>query len=233
MQILIVFLFLLFIMKLTEIYLKKAFKLKPAIGIAFFNNTGSDNFAGSDSNDDSDMKIAGKNNQNKSRDDTLDEAAELIKQKENGNVEKARKLGELLSTEIIKIDGESAFGEDKAEDCDLRMQRRLLLAFTACSCVENCISNKIIQRVIVNSFYNCIKLENEQFYEDLKGSGAFSFYYLCVRRGGDVDKCIGKTFAMLCGRENDTVIAELGTALYYRFNDVIQKAITSAEFKKN
>lgn len=180
--------------------------------------------------DDSDIKIAGEEQKNIISDDeeARREAEELEIQKKNGNVARADALGGKLAAEIIRMDGEAAFGEDMGEDSELRLERRLLLAFTACRRLEELLGSKIIQRVAVNSFYNNVKAENARFYDDLKRSGAFSFYTLCVRKGVAVDKNIGRTFAMLCGRENDLVIAELGTALYYRYGDFIKTAVQSS-----
>lgn len=214
------------------------FILRKAAGPTFsrplcFASCGNDSprvQAGNETDSDEDIKIAGEENKNKISDDeeALREAQELEKQKRNGNVARADSLGIKLAEEIIRMDGEAAFGEDNREDSDLRLQRRLLLAFTATHCLEKLLSNKIIQRVAVNSFYNSVKNENQRFYDDLKGSGAFSFYTLCVRKGVHVDKNIGRTFAMLCGRENDLVVTELGTALFYRYTDFIRNAVETS-----
>lgn len=181
--------------------------------------------------DDSDIKIAGEEKK-APVDDSLKEAEELRKQKENGNLERARRLGQLLSKDIIRLDGESSFGEDEEESCEVRMQRRLLLAFAACYGVDVFVENKMVGKVAVNSFYDTLKKSLPAFYDDLSGSGAFSFYYLSVRRGGNVEKNIGKTFAMLSGKEDDSVLSELGEALFIRFTDVIEKTIESVNFVK-
>ena len=45
----------------------------------------------------------------------------------------------------------------------------------------------------------------------------FSFYYLAFRRGNDVERRIGQTFAMLCSHDGDPIYQELGEALYCWF----------------
>lgn len=179
--------------------------------------------------DDSDIKIAGQEPA-KSVDDSQDEASELEQQRQNGNLEKAHALGAALSEKIISQDGESGFSQDSSEDGNTRMQRRLLLAFAAFHTVETNIKSEVLQGVAVNTFYNTLKESLPEFYEDINESGSFSFYTLCVRRGGNIESCIGHTFAMLSGREGDAVMEELGTALYLRFVDVTLKTIKSFKF---
>lgn len=176
--------------------------------------------------EDSDIKIAGDRTENKPV-DTLSDAKELERQRKCGNLEKAHTLGEALSEKIICEDGESTFGQDSAEDEKIRMQRRLLLAFAACNAVETNIKSRVLQGVVLNVFYDSLKNSLPGFYDDISESGSFSFYTLCIRRGGNVERCIGDTFAMLTGREGDQIMEELGEALFMRFLDVANKTIKS------
>lgn len=181
--------------------------------------------------DDSDIKIAGAPSEAPADEAAL-EAEELRRQKENGSLDHARTLGKLLSKDIVRIDGEEAFGQDARESGAVRIQRRLLLAFAASHGVETFVANKLVAKAALNAFYDTLQKEQPAFYDDLNGSGAFSFYVLCVRRGGSVEKEIGKTFAMLAGKEGDDVLAALGEALFIRFTDVIRGAIASVGLGK-
>lgn len=181
--------------------------------------------------DDSDIKIAGgKIEQPKV--DTLEDANELENQRVCGNLEKAKKLGKTLSDKIIDEDGECSFGSDSNEDDKTRIQRRILLAFAACESVENNIKSRVLQGVVLNVFYDTLKNALPDFYEDINGSGSFSFYTLCARRGGDVPHSVGETFAMLVAKEGDRVMEELGEALYIRFGDASLKIIESFNIKQ-
>ena len=54
-------------------------------------------------------------------------------------------------------------------------------------------------------------------------NGAFSFYYLAYRRGSEVERRIGQTFAMLCSHDGDPIYQELGEALYCWFLSVVKE----------
>ena len=56
-------------------------------------------------------------------------------------------------------------------------------------------------------------------------SGAFSFYYLAYRRGNEVDRRIGQTFAMLCAHDGDPIYQELGEAIYCWFISRVSKKL--------
>lgn len=183
--------------------------------------------------DDSDIKIAGEDDKGDTGEQSVEtDVNELEIQRASGNVEKARALGKTLTQKIISQDGESSFGEDEREDASLRTQRRLLLAFAAINTVESNVKSKVLQGVIINEFYNSLKTALPEFYDDIGESGSFSFYTLCVRRGGDVDACIGQTFAMLADKGGDNVMEELGKALYMRFVDVALNTIKSFNIKQ-
>lgn len=181
--------------------------------------------------DDSDIKIAGKEPVKDENSEAESEASELKTQRENGNVSKANELGSALSDKFISADGVSAFGTDSEENSAVKTQRRLLLAFTAVNTIEKNIENSILRDIVIKSFYDSLKSVLPDFYDELNKSGSFSFYTLAVRRGGETEKFIGETFAMLCGKEKDKVYTEFGTALYLKFVDVILKAVKSYDFK--
>lgn len=177
--------------------------------------------------DDSDIKIAGEEPSEDEDRAVETQVSELEIQRKNGNLEKARALGAALAQKLISHDGESSFGEDILEDAPLRKQRRLLLAFAVINTVETNINSQILQGVIINVLYDTLKTSLPEFYDDIGKSGSFSFYTLCVRRGGNVDTSIGQTFAMLADKSGDNVVEELGKALYMRFVDVTLNTIKS------
>jgi hypothetical protein len=181
------------------------------------------------SEDDSDIKISG-STEIQHEDYNILEVSDMQKQKENGNLNKARELGELLFTQIIKNDDEANFGLDIAESKDTQLQRRILLAFTVIFCADKYIKNQIVNKAIENSFFNIFRANQFELYTNLEASGAFSFYYLCVRRNEKIEQDIGHVFAMLCGKENDQIMQELGTALFLHYSDVIKKTIKSIKF---
>lgn len=182
--------------------------------------------------DDRDIKIAG-SEKIEPEDNAAQDAEELRREHENGNLALARRLGKQLAQKLVDMDGEAFFGKDPGEDEALRDQRRLLFAFTAGYGVERFVPGKLLQDVTTNSFYNALKALLPEFYASLDSAGAFSFYYLCVRREEKPEAAIGKNFAMLSGKSGREVIERLGEALFIRFSDVIKNTITGFDFKND
>lgn len=176
--------------------------------------------------DDSDMKIAGVPSAPERPDET---EKELEMHKQNGNLKKAHALSTELAKKIMDADGGTTFGLDSSESDEVRMQRRLLLAFAVDYSIDSNIKG-ILGQVVLNDFYDNLKNNVPDFYEDIRESGSFSFYFLCVRNNGNVEHCIGNSFARLAGCEGDTVMAELGEALYYHFKDIVENTIRQYHF---
>ncbi len=156
---------------------------------------------------------------------------DLVRQKDNGNLEKARQLGAILAAEVESDDGEFVFGDASAEENhDLVLQRRLLLAFVIDHGLNVFCPNSIITEIASSSFYETIQEDAPGIYEDIRENGAFSYYLLCVRNGDRIDEEIGATFADLIGHKGDHVYQELGTALYLRFMDVVGQKVKELGF---
>ena len=69
-----------------------------------------------------------------------------------------------------------------------------------------------------------IRAKDADLYKTSADTGAFSFYYLAFRRGGEVDRRIGQTFAMLCSHDGDPIFQELGEALYCWFLSAVKNS---------
>lgn len=76
-----------------------------------------------------------------------------------------------------------------------------------------------------NSFNNELESLAPTLYKGIGDSGAFSFYYLAYRRGNEVDRRIGQTFAMLCAHDGDPIYQELGEAIYCWFISRVSKKL--------
>ena len=186
--------------------------------------------------EDNDIRIAGSHPSREiSSSADLDAEAslrELSREKENGNLEKARGLGAAAAAEVYADNGESFFGMDSSENAQMREQRQMLLAFAAVVGFDKYDPNAHCARAALSTFYETLKRDAPQIYDDVERSFAFSFYFLEYHRGRDVAAAIGQTFAMLCGRPGDSVCAQLGKALYLRFLDVIQSMAEHTGFVK-
>ena len=144
------------------------------------------------------------------------------------------------SVNPAQIDGAKAVGKTVAEsfisdaqtevdpefrDYDMILQRRLLLSFTATAGFEQYISDDTLVGIVQKSFLDTLNKHSAELYKTSSDTGAFSFYYLAFRRGSEVDRRIGQTFAMLCSHDGDPIFQELGEALYCWFSSVVRKAV--------
>ncbi|MGI6279182.1 MAG: hypothetical protein ACOYJS_01310 [Acutalibacteraceae bacterium] len=169
---------------------------------------------------DNDIKIAGdkpsldilKNSQKNS-----EETAISKKQ-----AEAARLWGEAVALRFINDVKNSEVGE-KDSDLEMLAQRRILLSFTASVGFEKLCSNDTLGGLAQKSFLDTLRKKDPKHYITPEDTGAFSFYYLAFRRGNDVERRIGQTFAMLCSHDGDPIYQELGEALYCWFLSVVKE----------
>ena len=138
------------------------------------------------------------------------------------DISNAKKLGSLVAERFIH-DAQEAEKNDENGNFEMMLQRRLLLSFTATVGFEQCCHDDMLGGVALKSFLDTIKHADNELYKTSSDTGAFSFYYLAFRRGGDIDRRIGQTFAMLCSHDGDPIFQELGEALYCWFSSVIRK----------
>ncbi len=186
--------------------------------------------------DDSDVKIFNDNTDNK---DTFDEVAiiaEMTKNRSNGNVSKAKKLGKYLAEIFVDephllSDLESEVGKIDRSD-DIMYQIKVLLVFTAEYCINHKLLSSLLSHTAVNALYDSVKKEAFDFYDRLDDAVEYSFYYLAVRKGVDISANIGISFAMLCGKEKDEYYTNLGKRLFEVANHEIENIINSYDFIK-
>lgn len=136
----------------------------------------------------------------------------------------AKAIGKTVAESFIK-DAEDT-GDQEFCDYDLLIQRRLLLSFTATASFEQYINDDTLVGVAQKSFLDTLNKHSSELYKTSADTGAFSFYYLAFRRGSEVDRRIGQTFAMLCSHDGDPIFQELGEALYCWFSSVVRKAVS-------
>lgn len=172
-------------------------------------------------NTDIDIKIAGDKPSEdiKKRNEKKEETAEPKK----ADSQNAKKLGRIIAEKFIK-DAEDTEVTDDSADFEMIIQRRLLLSFTATVGFEQYCSDDALCGIAQKSFIDTLKKHNAELYKSSSDTGAFSFYYLAYRRGSEIDRRIGQTFAMLCSHDGDPVYQELGEALYCWFLSAVKKA---------
>lgn len=166
----------------------------------------------------------------KTEDDLRRLAMEMMAQRRNGNSRRACLLGASLA-ELAPCDGElEALSGKYANDPEILYQIRVLATFTAESGMHGRITNQLLVTTAINAFYEKLMTRSPDFYNNISDGGAFTFYYLALREGGDTGAAIGKTFAMLCDMEANERIKALGTQIYETFSAYVEEQIGKAGF---
>ncbi|HCC34121.1 MAG TPA: hypothetical protein DEQ02_00180 [Ruminococcaceae bacterium] len=157
--------------------------------------------------------------------DVSDIERELEAARESGKTDIARRLGRQLAMSLHEQKGLHRFGADDCDESTVGIQRKLLLAF----CIDNCIDQaglgSVLEGIVINSFYENLSRLDPALYNDIRQSGALSFYFLAGRRGGDSERHIANTFAMLCGYDGNHIFEEYGEALYSKFTATVAAKI--------
>lgn len=175
---------------------------------------------------DDDIKIAG---DRPSRD--VERNKNISSETDSANykdIQNAKQLGEVVALKFI-ADANEFSKNDEGNNFDMMIQRRLLLSFTATIGFEQYCSDDTVCGIAQKSFIDTVKARDKELYKTSSDTGAFSFYYLAYRRGSEIDRRIGQTFAMLCSHDGDPVYQELGEALYCWFLSVVRKAADELE----
>lgn len=140
------------------------------------------------------------------------------------DINNARELGKTVAERFIE-DAEYISYTDESEDMEMILQRRILLSFTATVGFEQFCADDAVCGIAQKSFIDTVKKRDYKIYNTSSDTGAFSFYYLAYRRGGEIDRRIGQTFAMLCSHDGDPIYQELGEALYCWFLSIVKNAV--------
>ena len=151
-------------------------------------------------------------------------AASKKSEPKSEDIKNARELGRIIAEKFIG-DARTAEISDEGEPSDFEMliQRRLLLSFTATVGFEQYCADDSLAVIAPQSFIDTAKKTDIELYNSSSATGAFSFYYVAYRRGSEIDRRMGQTFAMLCAHDGDPVYQELGEALYCWFISTVKK----------
>lgn len=178
---------------------------------------------------DEDIKIAGsKPSQDIKQSKNQNSCEEILSETE---MISAKQLGKKIAEKFCADNEEFSIANEEF-DSQMALQRRLLLSFTASISFERYCKSDSVAGIAQKSFIDEIKNISGLLYDTSSDTGAFSFYYLAVRRGGEIERRIGQTFAMLCSHDGDPVYQELGEALYCWFSSSIEKAINELNLNK-
>lgn len=164
----------------------------------------------------------------------------LNSHRQNGNLLKAKALGKRLATLTPLIDStaEDALSIDfkellapKFQSQDVLYQIRVLMIFAAESLLQLEIPTAQISTTAINAMHDTLRKEHAFFYKNISDGAAFTFYYLAMKKGGDLESDIGEAFSMLCSvKKNSESFIEAGKTVWRAAGDVIRNEIENAQF---
>lgn len=147
----------------------------------------------------------------------------------NGNMEKAKALGEKLAD----LSPESLCPKDSAKlnTNEVRLLRALMV-FSAQISLHKYLPHQMLSSQAVNAMYAKIAKTHPGLFENISDGSSYTFYYLSVRKNRNVEENIGKNYAMLCDRDNDEFYEALGTRVYTMTDMLVCDLIEDSEFKE-
>lgn len=182
--------------------------------------------------EDNDIKIFG-GSKIENEADVLIRIVEIMKkQRANGNMERAKDLGvtiarQIYSPENISSSVKEAIEQYKSDD-EIYEQIKMLVTFAAEAQIHLLLEKYSVSTMAVNSLYDELIKLDEDLYDNI--TNAFTFYYLELRKGGDVPALLGRRFAKLCGNGDDENLVKLGGEIFTSISDIIKEEIEATDF---
>ena len=157
-------------------------------------------------------------------------AQDIEQHRENGNMARAKRLGERMAALTPNSSNIRRLAGDKTLPLSVLYQMRVLMVFTAMTTTEISLPVSILSSTATSEMLNCLVKTSKNFYDNISDGAAFTFYYLILRKGIDVPRNIGIQFASLCGKEDDEFYIDLGESLYNSVYNDITETITRLGF---
>ena len=181
--------------------------------------------------DDNDIKIFGAPKIENEADVLMRIVEIMKKQRANGNMDRAKELGERIARQIYSPENiNSSVAESIAQyksDEAIYEQIKMLVTFAAEAQIHLLLEKYSVSTMAVNSLYDeLIKLDDD-LYDNI--TNAFTFYYLELRKGGDVAELLGKRFAKLCGDKENDALVSLGGEIFISISEIIKEEIESTK----
>ncbi len=166
-------------------------------------------------------------------DDNITIADKMKRQVVSGGLQKARLLGKSIA-ESFPQEAEKEDLWNTARDCgveltrDIKDQAIILSVFSAEYSINKYISDPVFATTALAALYDALTDDQEELYNKLLSSTAFSFYYMNAEDKSLINaKMAGKTFAMLCGDEESKHLINYGETIFNRRVEKYKKMIES------
>lgn len=154
----------------------------------------------------------------------------------NGNIEKASQLGKRLATLTPSFDSDGLIVNlkdilpQKYLSQDILYQIKVLLVFTAEALLQIDIPVQVLATTAINSLHDSLIENSPGFHKNISDGAAFTFYYLAMKKDGNLSQNIGEAFAMLCNVKNKEGFVEAGKTVWSLATTIIEKEIENTSF---
>lgn len=166
--------------------------------------------------EDDDIKIADGSFREPKEDSDDEAATEFLRQKEAGNIETARQLGDLLAGEVWNVAQELLMNDDD-QYTPVEIHQQILLYTYAVDCfIADSSPYEIIAETALSTFYSKLEERSSILYQHVSDTPSFSFYVLNERANNKIDE-IGKIYAKLCGEEGNADREREGNVIFVTF----------------
>ncbi len=159
--------------------------------------------------------------------------------RQSGDLLKAKELGKKLASLTVRIEegSEDTLSVDfkkllapKFQSQDILFQIRVLMIFAAESLLQLEISVPQLSTTAINAMHDRLRKESPVFYKNISDGAAFTFYYLALKKGRQLESDIGEAFAMLCSvRKDNESFVEAGKTVWKAACAVIEQEIKNAQ----
>lgn len=156
-----------------------------------------------------DIRIAGK--PVKKTDPGESSAADFYNQQNMGNIQTALQLGGCLA----RLYCSHIRTVREQESNPIWGQLAILYSYAVNRAIQS-LPNSLIAQTVLSSFYNVVKQESSELYQEVRDPIPFSLYILRDKRAAPTET-YGEIFASLCGRQNDRGLAEMADREYDNF----------------
>lgn len=166
----------------------------------------------------------------------------LNTQRQNGNLLKAKELGKKLASLTPRLEGTQEKEDEisidfsnllaaKFQSPDILFQIKVLMIFAAESLLQLRIPIPQLSTTAINAMHDRLRKGYPGFYKNISDGAAFTFYYLAMKKGKDLETDIGEAFAMLCSvKKNSESFVEAGKVVWRTACGVIEEEIQKTEF---
>ncbi|MBP5271768.1 MAG: hypothetical protein ILO43_02210 [Clostridia bacterium] len=150
--------------------------------------------------------------------------------RQNGNVEKARALGRKLYNIVMDEETKKEIGDPDFAEGKLYVKTGVLAMFSTEAALNMFLPSAQLSTIAISELHRLLAKTESPIYEKVMESPAYSFYYLNIRKGGDVATEIGKAFAMNCRHEGEEKYIAQGRYIYERILQEVQHQIDKFGF---